>query len=404
MKTRELSHLAQTATDPTVGFEYIVQQAQELFLMPAIKKINETNVYESPTLQRPPLHARMPGIAQLPSGELVAMYELTEVIDKTLAYMYVSRSKDLGETWQFQGEMYDTLKENVDFQFDECVKPLVLADGTLIAVGYRFNRPDLNVPIVNPETGGFLWGPNVVSFSKNNGKTWTVTEPIDCGVPETLEIAGSAIQARSGDIIAIGGVFKKWDGSNPTGQVGIFIRSKDNGIHWQSSVYYQDHVKGTTPYEARLCEMQDKRLVAIVWAYSHKEELNYPNHVVVSHDNGTTWSDPIDTGHMAQSTGVMWVRDELLMTIHCHRAGEDVGLYARLVDFTNDKWNVLEELLIWRPEQAQSNTGTIADQVGALEFGQPELLRLHNGDILAYHWGKENSLAKIKAHRLKLNL
>ena len=27
MKTRELSHLAQTATDPTVGFEYIVQQA-----------------------------------------------------------------------------------------------------------------------------------------------------------------------------------------------------------------------------------------------------------------------------------------------------------------------------------------------------------------------------------------
>jgi len=28
MRTRELSHLAQTATDPTVGFENIVQQAQ----------------------------------------------------------------------------------------------------------------------------------------------------------------------------------------------------------------------------------------------------------------------------------------------------------------------------------------------------------------------------------------
>ena len=93
------------------------------------------------------------------------------------------------------------------------------------------------------------------------------------------------------------------------------------------------------------------------------------------------------------------------MTIHCHRTGDaDVGLYLRLVDFADDKWNVVEEKLIWRPEQAQSNKGTIADQVGALEFGQPELIPLDNGEILAYHWGKENGLAKIKAHRLKLHL
>ena len=196
----------------------------------------------------------------------------------------------------------------------------------------------------------------------------------------------------------------KWDGSNPTGQVGILIRSKDNGVSWNGSVYYNDRVNGTTPYEARICEMQDGRLVAIVWAFSHTEKRNYTNHVVVSHDNGYTWSDPIDTGHMAQSTGIMWVQNELLMSIHCHRTGDDVGLYLRLVDFTDDKWNVVEEKVIWRPGQAQCNTGTIADQVGNLEFGQPELLRLNNGEILGYHWGKENGLAKIKAHRLKLNL
>ena len=373
--------------------------------MPAIEKIGEYTVYESPRPQQSPLQARMPGITQLFSGELVAMYMLTEVIDETIAHMYVSRSKDMGQTWQFQGQMYDFKKAGVDFEYDESVKPLALTDGTLIAVGYRFNRPDLSVPIVNPETGGFLWGPNVVSFSKDGGRTWTVSEAIDCGVPETLEIAGSPIQTKSGDIIAIGSVFKKWDGSNPTGQVGVLVRSKDNGISWDDSVvYYQDSVKGTTPLEARICEMQDGRLVAIVWAFSHTEQINYPNHVVVSGDNGYTWSEPIDTGHMAQSSGIMWVQDELLMTIHCHRTGEDVGLYVRLVDFTDGRWTVLEEEVIWCPEQIQSNTGTIADQVGGLEFGQPDLLRLNNGEILACYWGKENGIAKIKTYRLKLNL
>ena len=43
MKTRELSHLAQTATDPTVGFEYIVQQAQYLIQKNFLEKCKAEN-------------------------------------------------------------------------------------------------------------------------------------------------------------------------------------------------------------------------------------------------------------------------------------------------------------------------------------------------------------------------
>jgi len=370
-----------------------------------IEKIAEHTIYASPETQQPPLHARMPGVEQTASGDLVAMYEVSEVIDETIAHTHFSRSNDLGKTWQYQGEIYDTTKAGVDFEYNEFLKPLLLADGTMIALGNRFNRPDPDVPIVNPETSGFLWGPNVVSFSKDDGRSWSVSVPIETGIPETLETAGSPIQTRSGDILGVAGVYKQWDGSNPTGGAGILLRSKDNGLNWESSVYIDDKVKGLAAYEARICEMgQDGRLVAIVWAFSHKEQKNYPNHVVVSHDNGYSWSDPIDTGHMAQTTGIMWVKDELLMSIHCHRTGDNIGLYLRLIDFTDDKWNVVEEKLIWNPEQAQTNSGSLAYQVGNLEFGQSEVMRLNNGEIMAYHWGKEDGLAKIKAHRLKLNL
>jgi len=37
--------------------------------MSVIEKTAEYTVYESPQTQQPPLHARMPGVAQVPSGD-----------------------------------------------------------------------------------------------------------------------------------------------------------------------------------------------------------------------------------------------------------------------------------------------------------------------------------------------
>lgn len=372
--------------------------------MSIIEKLAERTVYESPESARPRLHARFPGIVQLPSGRLLAMYVLVEKIDETIAKTHLSHSDDGGATWHYRGEMYERRAAGVDFEFDECFKPLLLDDGSLLALGYRFNRPDLTVPIVNPETGGFLPGPDVVSRSTDDGRTWSAPVVMDCGVPETVELAGSAIQTRSGDILAIGGVFKHWDGGNPTGEVGLLVRSRDHGRTWSSSVYYRDDRDRTGPYEARICEMTDGRLVAIVWAFSHRENKNYPNRFVVSRDGGRTFSAPVDTGHLAQAVGIMALRDNLLLSIHCHRADTRNGLFVRVVDFTGDLWKVLDEKLIWEPAKGQSNTGGLAYQVSALEFGQAEVRQLNNGDILAYHWGKENGLAKIKAHRLRVNL
>lgn len=373
--------------------------------MAVIEKIGEFTIYESPKSQQPPLHARFPGVVQLPSGQLMAMFQLSEVIDETIAHMYISRSSDLGQTWQFEGEMYDTEKAGVDFQFDESFKPLILADGRLMAFGYRYNRPDLDVPIVNPETGGFLWGPNIVSFSKDDGKTWTLPETVDCGITEGIETSGPAIKTQLGDIIAIGPPFPMWDGTNPTGHQGIVIRSKDNGKSWDGSArYYVDKINGTVPFESRISQMQDGRLVAIVWAYNMQENKNYDNHVTVSHDNGYTWSDPIDAGHTAQASNLMPIKDNLLLTIHSHRAGENIGLYVRIIDFTDDVWNMLEEKVIWGEVKAQSDPKSVADQMAGLQFGQPSLLELDNGEILAYHWAKIDGQANIIAHRLKLNL
>ncbi len=91
------------------------------------------------------------------------------------------------------------------------------------------------------------------------------------------------------------------------------------------------------------------------------------------------------------------------MSIHCHRE-EDPGLYIRVIDFSNDQWNVLEEKMIWGVGVGQqSRDGQKFHELAkALRFGQASLLRLNNGEILATHWAVEDCQGKILTHRLRL--
>ena len=93
------------------------------------------------------------------------------------------------------------------------------------------------------------------------------------------------------------------------------------------------------------------------------------------------------------------------MSVHCHR-GEEVGLYVRVIDFSNDQWNVIEEKLIWGPSLGQpaGKNQKFVPLLKSIRFGQASLLRLNNGEILVTHWSIEEGQGRIRAHRLLVSL
>ena len=347
-------------------------------------------------------HSYFPGVIQLPSGELLALFVRGEAFESPDQATWVSRSQDLGGTWQLQGSLYD---KSVDpIVTSDYLKPQFLRDGTLIALGYRFHRHDPEAPIADEKTDGILPGDEVVSFSSDEGHTWSVPKIIPRSIPELLEIPSRCLQLRSGNIVATAGVFRMPDGTNPSGQFGVLLRSTDGGETWNDEVhFFETPAKSIAAYESHLCEMQDGRLVAICWAYDIVGHRHLPNQITVSHDNGYSWSEPINTGHRGQAANLLWLGGERLMSIHCHRE-EDPGLYIRVMDFSNDQWNVLEEKMIWGVGVGQqSREGQKFHELAkALRFGQASLLRLNNGEILATHWAVEDCQGKILAHRLRL--
>jgi sialidase-1 len=359
-------------------------------------------VYENP---KPHVHSRhgyFPGLALLPSGELLAMFMLAEAFEAPNGTTYVTRSTDGGRSWRLQGPVYD--KRVVRYETTDVMKPTLLGDGRLIAIGYRFDRHDPEQGIGIEETGGLLPGDDIVCFSADEGKTWSVPQTIPRSRPELIEISGPCIELRSGELVAAGALLKMADGSNPSGQQGILVRSRDGGRTWDDgTVFFQSPAGNLTPYESRLAEMPDARLVALVWAYDTSCGKHHANMVAVSRDGGYTWSAPIGTGVMAQASNLLPWRGDLLLTIHAHR-GDDPAIRVRVVDFAGDRFRVIEEKSIWGAGAgAQTHAGqSMAAMFTSLKFGQPSLVRLSNDEYLAAHWSVDDGQGKIRAHRIRV--
>jgi sialidase-1 len=362
----------------------------------------ENIVYENPKPNLYSRHAYFPGLLQLSSGDLLALFVIAEAFSAANGTTYISRSSDLGSTWQLQGRLYD--KSVVGIPTNDSMKATQLQDGTLVAIGYRFHRLDPDRPASIEETGGMVPGDDLVAFSRDEGRTWSIPQVIPRQRPELYEISGPCIQLRNGHLLAAGGFMPLPDGTFPSGNGGVVLRSKDGGKTWDDGVRFfpKGHV---TAWETRLCAMEEGRVVAILWAYDVKTKKHLPNHVVVSHDDGRTWGEPINTGIMGQASNLYWLEGNLLLSIHAHRA-ENPGLFVRLVDFTDDKWKLLKENAIWgagvgrQTRQGQS----MYRMFSSLRFGQPALLRLRTGALVATHWSVENCQGRIKLHRLHLHI
>jgi sialidase-1 len=366
----------------------------------SIEYVEPLVIYDNPQPHVHSRHGYHPGLVQLPSDELVALFLQGEAFEAPNGTTYVSRSADGGRSWKLQGPLYD--KSVLGFETTDTMKPRLLRNGTVIATGYRFYRYNLEEGIAIQETGGFQPGDNIVSFSSDQGHTWSIPDVIARSYPELLELSGPCIETASGDLVATAGFYNLPDGSNPSGKFGVVLRSSDGGHSWNDRTFFLPP-GAITPWETRVCEMQPGRLVVIIWAYDDHNRVHLANQVTVSHDNGHTWSPLIDTGHMGQSSNLLYLGGEYLLSIHAHR-GQNPGIYVRVVDFSNDEWKPIGEALIWgRALGQQTRDGQAMSQMfNSLRFGQPAITRLRNGELFASHWSIEEGQGKIRAHRLRI--
>ena len=255
--------------------------------MPSIEVIDRQVLYANADPQLRAKQAYFPGLVTLPSGDLMALFVLGEALNATNVTTVASRSTDGGRTWQFEGPLHQKpagQEHNSDY-----FKPTVLDDGTLIATGYCFHRSDPDQRLVNAQTDGLRDGDNLVSFSKDEGRTWTPPHVITRSWPELIEASGPSVQLHDGTLLVAGSLFPMWDGSHPSHNVAVLLRSTDRGQTWDDrTIFFRDSEGRYTAAEPRLCEMQPGRVVSLFWTTDHAGGKNLTNHMTVSHDGAAT--------------------------------------------------------------------------------------------------------------------
>ena len=354
-----------------------------------MQKKEEIIVYQNPEPLLVSKQGIFPGVSLLPNNDLLIIFSIGQAFDSSDQRAFVTKSKDNGRSWstpkQLHNHIYD---KNVE---TDTLKPLVLQNGNLIATGYAFVRPDPLTPIVDPITFDVLPLKNKISFSNDNGESWSIPNNFNV-LNKPLEISGPCIQLSSGRILAACPPFHLGE----TGHSGWIIYSDDNGKTWDKlSDFFNTPTGEIAAWECRLCEIDNNGVAVIFWTYDNVKKINLNNHIVFSKDGGESFGEAIDTGVKAQASNLMWLGENTLLTIHSHRESPS-GLIIRKVNIANSKFEILTELDLFQDENMESDSTNISKQFGSLKFGQPSLIQLPNKEILATCWCYENNQHIIK--------
>ena len=354
-----------------------------------MQKKEEIIVYQNPEPLLVSKQGIFPGVSLLPNNDLLIIFSIGQAFDSSDQRAFVTKSKDNGRSWstpkQLHNHIYDKHVET------DTLKPLVLQNGNLIATGYAFVRPDPLTTIVEPITFDVLPLKNKISFSNDNGESWSIPNNFNV-LNKPLEISGPCIQLSSGRILAACPPFHLGE----TGHSGWIIYSDDNGKTWDKlSDFFNTPTGEIAAWECRLCEIDNNGVAVIFWTYDNVKKINLNNHIVFSKDGGESFGEAIDTGVKAQASNLMWLGENTLLTIHSHRESPS-GLIIRKVNIANSKFEILTELDLFQDENMESDSTNISKQFGSLKFGQPSLIQLQNKEILATCWCYENNQHIIK--------
>lgn len=367
-----------------------------------IKKQYSTYIFENPMPQLRAVNSAFPWLCELEDGRILAAHQMGQAFESVDGTTYLSESIDGGKTWSKPWKAYNKSEEQIPMT--DCGKPVLLGDGRIIMLGYKFFRPNPELPLGNPKTGGLLEDQVYFAMSEDAGKTWSEHKEIQCIWGGHVEASAPLTVLDDGSWATPITGFRTWEGEQTSRNCGRLLRSYDQGETWNDDVVcMQFPGDGITCYEQRMCQMKNGALVVIGWNEEMQTGKLLNNHVTVSFDNGITFGAPIDTGIHGQASSILHLGDNRVLTLHAVRRDTDEpGIYACIADLSDGDWKNIITEKIWEPVSPVVKNSRVAEIFAFLKFGQPGAILLRDGDILMSHWVCEDGCYKTVCTRMSV--
>lgn len=367
-----------------------------------MKTLFTSVIYENPLPQLRARQSAFPGLCRLPDGRILATHQMGEAFESVDGTTYISISEDAGKTWSAPRRVFD--KESEQIPLTDNSKPTLLPDGRVALFGYQYFRPDPELPIGNPETGGLLEDEIFLSLSEDMGQSFGERVHVPCAWGYSAEASAPLYVLQDGSWATPITGFARWDGTPSGRNCGRLLRSFDGGKSWNDDVictaFEGDKI---SCFEQRMCQLDDGTLVVISWNENMETGERHNNHVTISTDNGKSFGAPIDTGVLGQASSLLSLGGNRVLALHAVRRDTDApGIYADIAEVKDGKWNILSLERIWAPATPVVKDPKMAEIFSFLKFGQPSAIRLADGTLLMTHWEAKDGVYRTLATGLSL--
>ncbi|MDD5599499.1 MAG: sialidase family protein [Victivallaceae bacterium] len=372
----------------------------ESIVIPDIQLGKTGVVYRNPKPYLRSRQAMHPSLACLNNGELLCAYNVGEAVENPDQATYISRSTDGGATWQPAGPVISELKTNPAAYTVRISK----LSSDLIAMGGRYFQNDPDEGILNRENLGVVPMELLLVRQENGEHSWQhpqiVTPPL---VGPGFEVCHSVIELRDGTWLWPTSTWRGWNGELPNGHKGLVLISRDQGKTWPEYTVTFDGGHDLIYWEQSVFELNDK-LIAIAWCYDPVKQCNLPNRYVVSNDNGMSFSETRELGVEGQTCKALAFDNDLVLL--AYRRCDKPGLWLNLSRFDGNRWKHLQKTPIWGAASIDSGmraSGNNSDNLSALQFGYPQMLRLNAKEVLLVYWRQEGAETIIASQKIILN-
>jgi len=371
--------------------------------MSAISCSKTGAIYRNPNPHLRSIHAYFPWVVAMDNGELLAAIQLGEAFEATNTRTYLTRSRDLGETWQLEGQIYPGTPDRLTT--DMC-RLTAFPDGEVIATMSRADRsehPDEGLS--NPENLGMVPIEFLVLRSPDYGHTWSEPELVDPPMAgSSFELCAPITPLRDGRWLWPTSTWRGWDGELPNGLRMVAFVSYDRGQTWPEYLDVMHHPERPIIYwESKILELPDGRLLAAAWAYDEAAAADDPNQYTLSADGGQTWLPTRSTGLLGQTLTPFLLPDGRILCVY--RRMDKTGLWANVSRLEGDEWINESCEPLWGAGAADltETSESMVPNFHVLRFGAPCITGLPDGTILVSFWCYEECVGLVRWFKLNVD-
>ena len=349
-----------------------------------------------------------PCIEKLPSGRWLAGFKAAPVKgDCPFQHAVMTWSDDEGKTWV---EPFEPVKLP-DIAgvpgLNRIMYFLSLGGRKVLMLANWMDASDMSLPYYNPENESLKDTRIFVSFSEDEGESWSDPElMVIPGITDPVPLTGAPFMLGNGVIACQFEINKGLNDPAPWIHKSAMVFSEDGGKIWIDPVIVTEEPRMYYWDQRPALMLDGATVVDFFWTLDGKRGEYVNIHGRESLDGGKTWGDIWDTGVYGQPGPSVDIGDGRLATISIDRTSHPVIT----VRITRDRGRTFGETLVVfeKPPLAKQDSRQISmndawDEMAAFSVGHPALEMITDTEIIAYYYaGDHTDLTSVEFVRIKV--